>query len=314
MKRSLFLTTTAATALAFGIPYASRAAGGDVSVAYAGSLVTAMEKSIGPAFGATGYTYHGEGKGSVALAKLIGDRLRTPDVFISADPAVIASLETPPDRTVSWYATFASTRMVLCYSRKSKFANAFADVASGKRAWPTLFSLPGITIARTNPALDPKGYRVIFVAQLAERTFHEPGLAERILGNPNQILPEEDALARLETGEVDALWSYSVEAVSRNLPTIELGTNVDLGDPAHATDYMQASTAVNLAQRVGAPILFALTIPVAAPNPVGAAAFVAFFLGSEGRALQAKAGLFPQRPVAFGEHATIPAALQSLLA
>ena len=55
MKRSLFLATTAATTLTIGIPRTGRAASGDVSVAYAGSLVTAMEKSIGPAFAATGY-------------------------------------------------------------------------------------------------------------------------------------------------------------------------------------------------------------------------------------------------------------------
>ena len=58
-----------------------------VAVLYAGSLATVMENGVGPAFAkATGYEYKGEAHGSLGAARLIRDRLRSPDVFISADP------------------------------------------------------------------------------------------------------------------------------------------------------------------------------------------------------------------------------------
>src|SRR5713101_6401578 len=88
-----FSCITTLLPLVVGAPLASAqkasASKGTVSVFYAGSVVQLMERDVGPAFGrATGYTYQGEGKGSVALANIIKDRLRAPDVFISADPRV----------------------------------------------------------------------------------------------------------------------------------------------------------------------------------------------------------------------------------
>src|SRR5208283_5162974 len=67
------------------------AAESQISVLYAGSLGNLMETDVGPAFSrAKGYKYLGEAKGSVLSANLIKDKLRTPEVFISADPKVRA--------------------------------------------------------------------------------------------------------------------------------------------------------------------------------------------------------------------------------
>src|SRR4029078_7358292 len=64
-----------------------------VSVLYAGSLATVMENGVGPAFSkATGYEYKGEAQGSLGAARMIHDHLRTPDVFVSADPTVNESV------------------------------------------------------------------------------------------------------------------------------------------------------------------------------------------------------------------------------
>src|ERR1044071_8572111 len=60
-----------------------------VNVLYAGSLAAVMEKGLGPAFSkASGNEYKGEAQGSLGGARMIHDHLRSPDVFISADPAV----------------------------------------------------------------------------------------------------------------------------------------------------------------------------------------------------------------------------------
>src|SRR5579863_1876877 len=104
---------TIATGIALG-------AGGTVNVAYAGSLVAAFENAIGPAFAKRGFEYRGEGKGSVALANLIKDGPRTPDVFVSADTKVLDDLMKPThDGPVRWYVPFGSARLVVAYAPSS---------------------------------------------------------------------------------------------------------------------------------------------------------------------------------------------------
>ena len=314
MKRDVFLGL--ATAAAF-VPQMAAAADADVSIAYAGSLVTLMEKSLGPAFAATGYTYEGEGRGSTAIANLIRDGLRTPDVFISADIAAIESLRgTAGHDAAKWYTTFASTRMQIAYSAKSKFAADFAAAARGTKPWYAVLQQPGIVVARTDPAQDPKGYRVLVVMQLAQTFYRQPGLAKRILGddrNAEQIVPEEVALARLQTGEVDAIWAYSTESTSRGLDFIDLPPQINLGDPKESAGYAAASVVVGMKTYRGAPIVYAVTIPTKASNPSGGAAFVAFLLGTKGKALLARAGLSILRASTVGDRSAIPPVLIPIL-
>ncbi|MFN2460917.1 MAG: extracellular solute-binding protein [Candidatus Velthaea sp.] len=313
MKRKLFL---AATAVA-GLPRIARAASGDVSVAYAGSLVTLMEKSIGAAFAATGYAYKGEGKGSSTLAALIRDGLRTPDVFISADTAAIESLRGSAGHDAArWYATFASTRMQIAYSPKSRFAADFGAAAAGKLAWYDLLRRPGIKVARTDPAQDPKGYRTLLVMELAQAHYKIAGLARAVLGeprDPEQIIPEEDALVRLETGDIDAMWAYATESASRRLPAVPLPPEIDLGEPRFSADYARAAVTVEGKAYRGAPIVYALTIPTNAMNPGGGAAFVRFLLGAQGKTLLKRGGLTIVPPAIGGARDAVPRDLLPVL-
>ena len=316
MKRYAFLAAGTA-AVAAAIPRVARSAGSEVSIAYAGSLVTPMEKAIGPAFAATGYTYRGEGKGSTALANLIRAGLRTPDVFISADTAAIDSLRgSAAHDAAKWYATFAATRMQLAYSPKGKHAADFAAAAAGSKAWYEVLQQPGVLVARTDPAADPKGYRVLLVMHLAEAYYAKPGLAHAILGddrNAQQVIPEEDALARLESGDIDAIWAYSTESVTRGLPAVELPPEINLGDPQNAARYGTATVTVGSKTYAGAPSVYALTIPTNALNPAGGAAFVAFLLGPAGKTLLSRAGLTVITPNVVGDRAAIAPALHDVL-
>ena len=277
-----------------------------------------MEKSLGPAFSATGTTFHGEAKGSTALANLIRDGLRTPDVFVSADTAAIASLFGDAGHSSTrWYATFASTRMQIAYSKKSPHTQVLASAAAGTTPWYDALATPGLRVARTDPAADPKGYRVLLVLELAEKFYEQPGLSKKLLGdpeNPDQILPEESAIARLETGDIDALWVYSTEAASRGYDVIALPHDIDLGEPANANEYASVSVTVGGKAYRGAPIVYALTIPASARNPGGGAGFVAFLLGSQGRALQKKAGLVTIAPAVGGDASAVPSAVKAALA
>ncbi len=82
---------------------------GPVDVLSAGSLQDLMQDQVGPAFQkATGYTLDNISMGSTALASSIAGGTLQGDVFISASPAVNASLEGSNNGNwVSWYDQFA---------------------------------------------------------------------------------------------------------------------------------------------------------------------------------------------------------------
>ena len=291
---------------------------GHISVLYAGSLVNLMEKKVGPAFQqATGYGYQGEGKGSTALANEIKGKLRTPDVFISADPAVDQTLMGPANGNyVAWYATFTRTSMVIGYNPSSKFAADLQAAANGSKPWYQVLAEPGLRLGRTDPLLDPKGVRTLYVMQLAEQYYQQPGLSQQILGdteNVNQIFPEEELVARLGSGQLDAGFFYLNEVKDQNLPFITLPDQINLSDPSLNSAYAQASyTNTQTGKKaVGGAIVYTITIPSTSKNQAGAIAFVNFILSAQGQAFFTQDGLLQTTPMLSGDAAAVPAQLKS---
>jgi len=283
---------------------------------YAGSLTRFFEKKLGPDFeAATGFTFQGEGKGSVAIANLIKGKAKTPDVFISADPTVDASLQGESNGNyVSWWAPFARTEMVIGWSPKSKFRKDFEEAQAGKRAWESVLEQPGIRLGRTDPELDPKGYRALFLFQLDEQRTGEHGEAQRILGPPNnpaQIFPEEQLVARLQIGELDAGIFYLIEAIEAELPHLRLPAAVNQGDPAQSSNYARATyTNKKGVTFKGSSILYTTTIPSTVRRPRGAESFVQYLLGKTGQNILSSAGLLPVAPVLEGDPSALPSTLK----
>ncbi len=288
-------------------------------VLYAGSLVALVEQDLGPAFTrATGVPVEGRPGGSLALAHMILDRLQVPDVFISADPGVNRLLRRPgPGPSAPWFLTLARTTVVIAYAPGSRFAPAFREAAAGRRAWYEVLASPGLRLGRTDPQLDPKGYRTILVLRLAERYYGLPGLEARLLGapeNPAQIFPEEELVGRLESGQLDAGFFYLTEVLDQRLPYLALPARVNLGDPAMARAYAQATYRDPAGQvHRGAPILYTITIPSTARNPSGAVRFVQFLYGPAGRRILSAHGLLRVRILAGGDPRAVPAPLRPLV-
>lgn len=314
---ALLLTPTLAGCATTSEPAPAK---GTVNVAYAGSLVTLMEHTLGPAFTrATGYTFQGRGAGSTALANQIKSKLIAPDVFISASPAAYKPLQGGANgNIVRWYASFATTSMVIGYSPKSQFAAQLQAAASGKTPWYSVLQTPGLRLGRTDPKLDPKGVNTLYTLQLAEQYYSQPGLAQTLTGgaeNPAQIFPEEELVARLTAGQLDAGFFYRNEVKDAGLPSISLPPQINLGDPALAGAYAQASytTAAGVTQR-GAPIVFSVTIPATVRDEAGAEAFVAYLLGKQGSAALSADGFSVTPPTLVGDAAQLPTRLKSLIA
>ena len=314
MQRSRFLTASLGTIAFVPSLVCVAAAAQTVSVLHAGSLTTTFNQLLAPEFERrTGVHAEGEGRGSVANAKLIAAGLKTPDVFLSADVTVTRDLLQDGNGAIAWYASFATTRMVIAYSAKSPHAQHFSDAAQGTRRWIDVLREPLVRIGRTDPAIDPKGYRTLIVGKLAERFYHVPNLNAALFSadrNSEQVMTDEAILVRLEQGEIDCAFVYGVEATIRKLPAIELDPRINLGDPRFAQSYGSERVTIGGVERRGEPIAYAFTIPTKAANAAGGAAFLAFLTSPDGRRLLDQAGLTARDPSYFGDLTRVPSELK----
>ncbi len=257
----------------------------DVDVLYAGSLVNLMEHGIGPAFGkATGDTFRGFGGGSNGLANQIKGKLRRADVFISASPKVNDSLMGGANGDwVAWYVTFAQSPLVIGYNPSSRFAE---DLKT--KPWYEVLREPGIKLGRTDAKLDPKGALTVQLLDKAEQAYHQPGLAQAVLGapdNPEQVRPEENLAGRLQSGQIDAGFFYSTETSDLKIPAIPLPPEVALG------------------------AIYTISVVRDAADPAAAARFVDFLLSAPGQAVMKEHGLDVVTPKVTGDAAKVPAAI-----
>jgi molybdate/tungstate transport system substrate-binding protein len=287
-----------------------------VSVLYAGSLATVMENGVGPAFvKATGYGYQGEAQGSLGAAQMIRDHLRTPDVFISADPLVNLQVLMGPQNgsMVKWFTVLASSQLVLAYSPQNKFVSKFEDAAAGRISWYEVLETPGVRFGRGDPSIDPKGYRTLFLFGLAAKYYGREEIP-RLLGdpmNPAQVFPEIALLARVEAGQLTAGIFYKHEILAHHLQYLELPPQINLGDPRFSDLYAQESYTTVTQQRIpGAPILFTITLPEAVRHRDPALAFVRFALTSQDLLRQFGFGNVEHR--VGGDSNEVPAELRAL--
>jgi len=287
-----------------------------VSVLYAGSLATAMENGLGATFSkTTGHAYKGEAQGSLGGARMIHDHLRSPDIFVSADPTVndTVLMGNTNENLVSWYATMASSQLVLAYNPKSAFADKFQAAAANQIPWYEVLQLPGVRFGRGDPQTDPKGYRTLFMFELAGKHYKKPEIP-RMLGeplNPAQVFPEIVLLARVETGQFDAGIFYRHEVVAHHLPYVTFPAEINLGYPQFANRYAEATYKLPSGEQVhGAPIIFTITIPRTVSHPAAAESFVRFMLSSNKLLEEFGFGAIDHQIV--GDRDKVPAALRDL--
>jgi molybdate/tungstate transport system substrate-binding protein len=268
------LLTLGASAIMAATPPSSEAANahsGPVDVLSAGSLQDLMQNQVGPAFQkATGYTLDNISMGSTALASSIAGGTLQGDVFISASPAVNASLEGANNGNwVSWYDQFASSPLVLGYNPSSKFARALKS-----KPWYDVISESGFRIGRTDPATDPKGVLADAALNQAAKKHNLPAL-KTIGTETNDIFPETSLVGELQAGQLDAGFFYGVEAAAAHIKTVPLtGTSL-------AGDYT-------------------ITILNKAPHGAAAVAFVNFLLGRAGQKILAQNGVAVTKPKVSG--------------
>lgn len=305
-------------ALGLGTPlWAQVPVSGPLEVYNAGSLAVPFNRLLN-AFASRypGVKPAQENSGSLAAARKLTELGKIPDILAVADYNIIPELLIP--RFAAWYATFATNSLTLVYSKESAGA---ADVTG--QNWYRVLQRPGVRWGYADPALDPAGYRTLMAFQLAERHYREPGLEQQLNAAADSRYmrgKSADLVALIQLGELDYAWMYISLAKMHGLSVVALPPEVTLGDPTLADWYRSATVRLpgaTLAGRDslefrGAPIAYALTIPRDAPHPDAAAAFVAFIVSDDGRAILEAANLTPlERPVAAGPGVP-PASLRGL--
>jgi molybdate/tungstate transport system substrate-binding protein len=264
-----------------------------VVVSYAGSLAHPFAAALDEYTRRTGVRVVTQSAGSLEAARRITELGDVPDLIALADEDVFASLLVPVH--VASYTIFARNRMVIAYTPSSRHANAL-DSASW---WRTL-SQPDVEVGRSDPSLDPNGYRALLVLRLAERQYAEPGLEQAVLARSpaRNVRPKSsDLVALLQAGALDYAFAYESVARSAGLRWLALPPSIDLGDEAYAAEYKRVAVRIpgaapgdSITVR-GAPIHYALAVPRRAPHPVEGERLRDFLLSGVGRVLLTKGGL-----------------------
>ena len=200
-----------------------------VTLFAAGSLNDAVERGLRPALDTP---LQVTARGSAELARL-ADGSRTPDLLSLADPVLFDGLDT------SWYTEFATNELVVAYDPDSAGGRRVAD--AGPEAWYEALLADDVRLGRTDPDLDPLGYRTLFAFNLATDHYDTDRDLRQAIPARDQIYPETQLLGQFETGGIDAAVTYRSMAVGRDYEYVSLPPAVNLGDPALADRYAETS-------------------------------------------------------------------------
>lgn len=225
-----------------------------------------------------------EAAGSKECARKITDLKKPCDVMLSADYAVIDRMLIPEFAT--WNIKFATNEMAIVYQPKSRYSDQI-----NQNNWFDILMKKDVAYGRSNPDSDPCGVRAVLTSKLAEKYYRKPGLADRLLAKDQQyIRPKEtDLLALLESGAVDYIFLYRSVALQHKLNYLVLPDEINLKKPELDSLYGTVSVQTlgkkpgDYVTETGATMVYGLTIPLNAPNPAAALAFVDFILSPDGK-------------------------------
>jgi len=257
---------------------------GELIIFHAGSLeipFSRMEKEFNALY--PEITIQRRSGGSTKLAQIIAESKRPADIMASADYQVIEDVLLP--EKALWNILFATNRLVLCYTAKSRYAGQITSAN-----WFDILLRPGVKWGHSDPLLDPCGYRTLMLFQLAQLHYKMPGLYEQLMQSRRMeyVKPKSIELVdMLKAGELDYGWEYISVAVQHGLKYVDLPDQINLGNPDFDTFYSKAKvdfskSGTNQGSRRGKACVYGVTIMKDAPNSEAATAFLDYFLNPKG--------------------------------
>ncbi len=165
-----------------------------VSILAAGSLYNALENGLRSN---VDRPLQIEAHGSVEVARLVAENQKTPDIIAVADTMLFDS-----PIHARWYATFATNALVLAYDPSTASGQRLED--AGRDSWYEVLGSEDVRLGRTDPDLDPLGYRSLFLLDLATDHYDTTRDLRANITHQDQLYPETQLLSQFETGGIDA--------------------------------------------------------------------------------------------------------------
>jgi molybdate/tungstate transport system substrate-binding protein len=232
---------------------------GAVSLLAAGSLNNALENGLKPDVDTT---LQVEAHGSAQVARLVEADQKDPDIVSVADVALFDGPLHP-----DWFAEFATNSLVIVFNPETDGGQRVAD--AGTESWYRPLLDGDVSIGRTDPDLDPLGYRALFMLELATEYYDTDVDLREAIPRREQIFPETQLVSQFETGAIDTAIAYRNMAVERGYDYVELPTEIDLSDPSFVDRYATASYELSTGKVVkGGLISYGATIRNETPTVV----------------------------------------------
>ncbi|RKY05526.1 tungstate ABC transporter substrate-binding protein WtpA [Candidatus Poribacteria bacterium] len=248
-----------------------------------------------------------EASGSLVAARKVSELRREADLVAVADYKVIEAILMPD--YADWYVKFAGNRMVIAYTERSRYGD---EINSDN--WFEILARKDVRFGRSDPNMDPCGYRTLMVWQLADIYYKDRlkgrSIYETLMENcpPSNIRQGSvELLPLLESLDLDYAFEYLSVAKQHRLRYVELPREIDLSDPDLEELYAKAQVRITGKKPgeyiviKGSPIVYGVTIPKGAPHYDLAVDFLKLMLSEEGKRIMDENGQPPiDPPLAVG--------------
>jgi ABC-type molybdate transport system substrate-binding protein len=268
-------------------------------------------------------------EGSLNVATALSTLATPADVAAFADYRIAPQLLEPT--YAPYEIVFGSTPEVLVYNPSIAAFSGINSTNWGDKLIADVTTHGNAPFAVWNDSTDPNGYNAIFSLELqgelygsGTSDYYDPlysgGATSPAVPNSATTLIEKESQAAtlISTGVVSAAITYRSYAVLNHMTYVSFDPIVGLASNSTTalSDYATLSTTIlsttgAFTKVQPAPVLFAVTVPMSAPNSALGAAFVHLLLSPEGAAILDQGGAFT--PI-FPGWCDRPSAVPSVLA
>ncbi|MCC6747287.1 MAG: extracellular solute-binding protein [Deltaproteobacteria bacterium] len=256
--------------------------------------------------------------GSQTAVRKVAELGARVDVVAVADGRLIDELLRPSHARFAVH--FAANELVLAHLEHSRYTDELTA-----QNWPEVLSRSDVRLGMVSPDLAPLGYRTLLLWQLAElelgRARTGPDLSARLRARcaPEHVAAHEAELLKLlQARAIDYAFVYRSAAEEHNLKSVALPGRYNLGVPEESARYARVAATLRgpkgtTVRLPGAPITYAVTIPLNAPHSALGALFLRELLGPRGHKLLERSGFRPLSPARVRPADPLPEPLRGLV-
>jgi molybdate/tungstate transport system substrate-binding protein len=257
-----------------------------------------------------------EASGSREAARKISELDRRADLVAVADYLVVEEMLIPED--IDWYVNFATNRMVIAFTEKSRYSSEISS-----ENWFKILAREDVRFGRSDENLDPCGYRTLMVWKLADMYYNEKINGQSIYDVLYKQCPKNNIrpgsvklLPLLESMSLDYAFEYVSVALQHRLRYIDLPEEIDLSNSELEPIYRNVGVAVTGKSRgesltiYGTSIVYSIAVLKDAQNQKRAIEFIRFLLSAEGNEIIKKNGQEPIIPTSFSDNKKIQTLLR----